>query len=86
MKDILKNNKLESPFLGVSTGSESWKGNGLLFKIKSPVDGCKIGEVQGGDNSDFERIIENSEKAFKTWRKLPAPQRGELVRQFGEEL
>ena len=86
MKDILKNNKLEAPFLGVSTGSESWKGNGFIFKIKSPVDGCEIGEVKGGDTSDFEKIIENSEKAFKTWRKLPAPQRGEIVRQFGEEL
>ena len=86
MRDVLKNNKLEPPFLGVSTGSESWKGNGFLFKIQSPVDGCQIGEVQGGNISDFQKIIEKSQKAFKTWRKLPAPQRGEIVRQFGEEL
>ena len=43
MKDILKNNKLEAPFLGVITGSESWKGNVFIFKIKSHVDGGEIG-------------------------------------------
>jgi aldehyde dehydrogenase (NAD+) len=86
MKDILEKNKLEIPFLGVSTGTKSWKGNGDVFSIKSPVDGYEIGAIQGGDVSDFEKIIEKSEDAFKIWRKFPAPQRGDIVRQFGEEL
>jgi len=86
MKDILNKNKLEAPFLGVSTGNQSWKGNGAIFKIQSPVDGKTIGEIQGGNSSDFQKIIDESREAFKTWRQLPAPQRGEVVRQFGEEL
>ena len=86
MKDILYKNKLEAPFLGASTGNLSWKGNGSIFTIKSPVDGKKIGVVQGGDSSDFEKIVDESFEAFKIWRKLPAPQRGEIVRQFGDEL
>lgn len=86
MKDILNKNKLEAPFQGVSTGTQSWKGNGAIFKIQSPVDGKTIGEIQSGNSSDFQKIIDESREAFKTWRQLPAPQRGEVVRQFGEEL
>ncbi len=86
MKDILNKNKLKAPFLGVSTGKKSWKGNGDVFTIKSPVDGKKIGIVQGGTKADWNKIIKKSEDAFKEWRLMPAPQRGEIVRQFGEEL
>jgi|TARA_B100000401_G_C52810338_1_gene723411 aldehyde dehydrogenase (NAD+) len=86
MKDILNKNGLEAPFLGVSTGNQSWKGNGAIFTIQSPVDGKTIGEIQCGNSSDFEKVIDESREAFKTWRQLPAPQRGEVVRQFGEEL
>ncbi len=86
MKDILNKNKLKAPFLGVSTGKKSWKGNGDIFTINSPVDGKKIGIVQGGTKADWSKIIKKSKDAFKEWRLMPAPQRGEIVRQFGEEL
>ncbi|MBI34153.1 MAG: aldehyde dehydrogenase family protein [Flavobacteriales bacterium] len=86
MKDILNKNNLEAPFLGVSTGNQSWKGNGEIFTIQSPVDGKTIGAVQGGNSFDFEKIIDASLEAFTIWRQFPAPQRGEVVRQFGEEL
>lgn len=86
MKDILSSNKLTPPFLGVSTGIESWEGQGTLYRIQSPVDGLEIGSVKGGDKGDFERVIVQSEKAFRKWRLIPAPQRGEIVRQFGDEL
>ncbi len=86
MKNILNKNKLNAPFLGVSTGNKSWKGNGDTFTINSPVDGKKIGIVQGGTKADFNKVLKKSEKAFKEWRQMPAPQRGEIVRQFGDEL
>lgn len=86
MKDILNRNKLTPPFLGVSTGKKSWKGSGDIFTVKSPVDGKKIGIVQGASVSDFKKVLKKSEEAFKEWRQMPAPQRGEIVRQFGDAL
>lgn len=86
MNDILSKNKLEFPFLGASTGTHSWACSGTVYTIQSPVDGKEIGTVQGGDKTDFEKIIKKSQDAFMKWRLIPAPQRGEVVRQFGEEL
>ena len=52
----------------------------------SPVDGAKIAEVSLTSEKDYEQIMKASQEAFKTWRKLPAPKRGEIVRLFGEAL
>ena len=52
----------------------------------SPVDGAQIAEVSLTSEKDYEQIIKASQEAFKTWRKLPAPKRGEIVRSFGEAL
>ena len=86
MKDILIKNNIKSPFQGVSAGHKSWKGGGDTFSIKSPVDGKNIGRVKGGSSADFDKVIKKAESAFKEWRLMPAPQRGEVVRQFGEGL
>ena len=86
MKNILKKFDLEVPYYSVSTGQDCWEGNGDAFKINSPVDGLEIGQVQGGTISDFNKVMDNSKKAFEIWRIIPAPQRGEIVRKFGEAL
>ncbi len=86
MKDILNKNKLKAPFLGVSTGKKSWEGSSEEYVIKSPVDGKKIGQLKSASSADFEKVIKKVEEAFKEWRLVPGPQRGEIVRQFGEEL
>ncbi|MCF7567072.1 aldehyde dehydrogenase family protein [Sabulilitoribacter arenilitoris] len=86
MKSILKKFNLETPYYSVSTGETCWEGNGDTFKINSPVDGLEIGHVQGGTISDFDNVMNQSKEAFKIWRTIPAPQRGEIVRQFGEAL
>src|SRR5580692_8672875 len=52
----------------------------------SPIDGAEIGRVAYDDAASIESKIANSVMAFKTWRDVPAPKRGELVRLFGEEL
>jgi len=70
---------------GTSTGSEFFA-NGERIKSKSPVDGNLIGEVISTSEEDYQRVVETAEKAFKHWRTVPAPQRGEVVRQFGEKL
>lgn len=70
---------------GSSTGSE-WFSNGELIESYSPVDGNLIGSVKGSTREDYDRVMETAVKAFKTWRDVPAPQRGEIVRQFGNKL
>ena len=70
---------------GTSTGLNSF-GNGEIIESHSPVDGELIGKVTSTTKHDYEQVIEKAQKAFKTWRLKPAPQRGEIVRQFGDKL
>ncbi len=71
---------------GVSTGKKWLKSNGVLIESYSPVDGRLIGKVQSADEKVFARVIAQSQKAFKAWRSVPAPKRGEVVRQVGVAL
>ncbi|WP_459210309.1 L-piperidine-6-carboxylate dehydrogenase [Aquimarina rhabdastrellae] len=70
---------------GTSTGLD-WFSSGEEIASYSPVDGELIGKVTTTTKEDYEKVIETAQAAFKTWRVMPAPQRGEIVRQFGEEL
>ena len=70
---------------GSSTGSQ-WFSNGDIIESYSPVDGKLIGKVKTTTNKDYETVMTAATSAFKTWRTMPAPQRGEIVRQFGEKL
>ncbi len=71
--------------MGTSTGSENF-GSGDNIASHSPVDGVLIGSVKSTTKEDYEKVINAAEEAFGSWRKTPAPQRGEIVRQFGEKL
>lgn len=86
MKNILDNFDLKAPYYSASTGENNWKGDGEIFKVTSPVDGLEIGQVNSATSKDFEKIIDKAQEAFHIWREKPAPQRGEIVRQFGDEL
>lgn len=70
---------------GSSTGSE-WFSGGEILNSYSPVDGNLIGSVKTSTREDYDRVMDAATSAFKTWRVMPAPQRGEVVRQFGERL
>jgi len=52
----------------------------------SPVDGKLIARVKQGDKASFEKVIARAQKAFVQWRTVPAPARGEVVRQIGVAL
>ncbi len=52
----------------------------------SPVNGKEIGTTRFTSKEEYNKIISSCEEAFVFWRMLPAPKRGEVVRQFGEEL
>ncbi len=70
---------------GTSTGSENFS-NGEILESYSPVDGQLIAKVKTTSKADYEQVMETATKAFKTWRTMPAPQRGEIVRQFSDKL
>jgi aldehyde dehydrogenase (NAD+) len=55
-------------------------------KVRSPITGEIIGRVKDESPAGVARAIERAQGAFLTWRNIPAPKRGELVRLFGEEL
>ncbi|WP_282342289.1 aldehyde dehydrogenase family protein [Pseudomonas sp. PS02288] len=54
--------------------------------VHTPIDGSRIGSVALQGAADVEQAVGRAERAFQAWRSVPAPRRGELVRQFGEAL
>lgn len=84
-KRFLKQLGLRKHNAGTSTGLESVN-SGKYLKSVSPVDGELIGNVSKTSRAEYDQVIATAEEAFKSWRLLPAPKRGEIVRQYGEEL
>ncbi len=70
---------------GTSTGQENFS-SGEVISSYSPVDGALIGKVKTTSKEDYEKVMTAATKAFKDFRTMPAPLRGELVRQFGDKL
>lgn len=71
---------------GVSTGLNWWNGAGDPIDSFSPNDNYKIATINQGNKDDYEKVMTTAAEAFKTWRMIPAPQRGEIVRQMGNAL
>jgi aldehyde dehydrogenase (NAD+) len=86
IKEALKQLGIKATNPGVSTGTKWIKSKGPVIESYSPVDGNGIGRVVSGDKATFEKVITQSKKAFLEWRQVPAPKRGEVVRQVGEAL
>jgi aldehyde dehydrogenase (NAD+) len=65
-------------------------GNGRVaegnFNVRSPIDGSEIAKLKNHSPSEVLAAITTAAAAFRIWREVPAPRRGELVRLFGEEL
>ena len=73
---------------GACSGAGKWSETTQAGEIVSinPANGKKIASVYQCSESDYDRIVSDSAKVFKKWRKVPSPVRGELVRQMGEAL
>ncbi|MFM1856342.1 MAG: hypothetical protein RLZ83_1651, partial [Pseudomonadota bacterium] len=54
--------------------------------VRSPIDGREIGRVASHSPAQVHAIVEDAHAAFQTWRTVPAPKRGALIRLFGETL
>ena len=85
IKETLKSLGIEEHNSGSSTGNK-WFASTKSISSVSPVDGSQIGTVSITSPEQYEMIMSSASTAFKSWRTLPAPQRGEIVRQFGERL
>ncbi|NDV15310.1 aldehyde dehydrogenase family protein [Muricauda sp. TY007] len=85
IEEALKELGLNKINNGTSTGKD-WFSEGDIIESYSPVDGVLIGKVKTTTKEDYEKVITTAQKGFKTWRTMPAPQRGEVVRKFNDEL
>ena len=85
MQEALKELGIQAVNQGTSTGN-TWFAGGELLESFSPVDGQLIAKVKMSTAEDYEKVMQSATEAFKTFRTMPAPQRGEIVRQFGEKL
>ncbi|MEQ8423512.1 MAG: aldehyde dehydrogenase family protein [Cyclobacteriaceae bacterium] len=86
IKESLKSLGIKATNPGVSTGQKWITSTGPLLESYSPADGKLIGKVRGADLKSFNKTIEQATSAFEQWRLVPAPRRGEIVRQIGQAL
>ena len=85
MQTILSKLNISAVNHGTSTGLNSWASdNPELIESFSPVDGKLIAKVTKTTLDDYQRVIETAKIAFESWKNVPAPRRGEIMRQMGE--
>lgn len=85
IQEALKQLGLEEINNGTSTGSNTFS-NGEILESYSPATGELIGKVKTSTKEDYATAMKTAEEAFKSWRMVPAPKRGDIVRQIGIEL
>ncbi|MCC2590060.1 aldehyde dehydrogenase family protein [Chryseobacterium sp. MFBS3-17] len=85
IEKTLKNLGISKENKGVSGGGKYY-GSGEVIESYSPTDGQLIAKIKSGNKKDYNKIIEKAQSAFLEFRLMPAPKRGELVRQFGQKL
>lgn len=81
---FLKHLDLERTNNGVYNGK--WFGSGPTVKSVDPATGEIIAEVSTGTAQDYEECVKQAVDAYKVWSNVPAPRRGEIIRQIGDEL
>ncbi|MBS1745908.1 MAG: aldehyde dehydrogenase family protein [Bacteroidetes bacterium] len=84
--DFLQQLNIQQENNGTSTGSNQIGSFSEKIESYSPVDGKLTGTVTMTSADDYENVIQTAHKAFLEWRKIPAPKRGDIVRQFGDSL
>ncbi|HKQ62416.1 MAG TPA: aldehyde dehydrogenase family protein [Candidatus Polarisedimenticolaceae bacterium] len=84
-RQVLESLGIDPLHAGASTGRWLETSGSELVSI-SPGDGRPLGSVRQAAAADYERVAQAAQTAFESWRMVPAPRRGEIVRQLGEEL
>ena len=70
---------------GTAIGN-NWLSSNTTFKSHSPIDGKQIGVIEETTITQYHTVVKEANKAFSTWQKIPAPKRGDMVRQLGDAL
>ncbi len=86
IKSVLKELGINAVNSGVSSGNIWFKDSKKYIESYSPTDGKLIAKVSVASKADYDKVIKTAEKAFSEWKMVPAPKRGEVVRQIGDEL
>ncbi|WP_234734894.1 L-piperidine-6-carboxylate dehydrogenase [Tellurirhabdus bombi] len=71
---------------GTSTGVAFWHSTDRLIDSYSPVDGKLMAQIHPTTEDDYNKVVETAREAFLEWRTIPAPKRGEIVRQMGDQF
>jgi len=85
-REVLKNLGIEKVNSGATTGTVWLNTGGDITTSYSPVDGLEIASVKNASAEDYEHIMNKAGEAFQSWKMVPAPRRGEIVRQIGLAL
>ena len=85
--EFLKKLGIKKKNFGASTGLK-WYGSekNEELKIYSPINGKYLASVYQASEKDYDKVVAKSHEAFLKWRKIPAPKRGEIVREIGNKL
>jgi len=77
---------LRATLSGASYGDQWFAGSGDWIEVHSPATGELLAKVEQASEADYNTVVAQATKAFEFWRALPAPKRGEIVRQLGVAL
>jgi len=80
--EFLKALGIQDKNAGISTGN-NWINSDADIQSRSPVNGKVIGTAGIASETVYNKIVQTAQKAFLEWRQVPAPQRGDIVRQLG---
>jgi len=86
IQEILTRFGIEKINSGASMGGKWINTTGEKIDSYSPVDGSLIASVNAATAADYETVVLKGQEAFKEWRNVTAPKRGEIVRQLGDKL
>ncbi|MBL8879802.1 MAG: aldehyde dehydrogenase family protein [Phycisphaerales bacterium] len=86
MNDLLKSLGLDAANPNAGGFDGAWCGGGPVLEVATPIDGSRIGSVRQVTAAEYDRIVDRASEAFRSWRMVPAPKRGEVVRQLGDRL
>lgn len=86
LSEVFSRLGMDEEFRAVVIGSESSRGSGDGLTIRSPIDGSNLATLTAASTADVSRVLSAAGNAFRTWRMVPGPQRGEFVRRIGNRF
>jgi len=88
MQELLEKLGIQATNAGVCLGVDGWieDENGKELISINPTTNDPIATVIQGTADTYDKAVETAQEAFKTWRTMPAPKRGEIIRDLGNEL